>query len=124
MKKKSRRGFFFVRCHLTPLPAIFCFFWSGTRLETVFFILGGSSRSSDNDVAINKGQNDAWIIKVDSNGNIIWERTVGGSNIDFAYDITQLNDGSIIVTGDSTSNDGDILLNQGFTDLLLLKIED
>ena len=88
------------------------------------FILGGSSRSSDNDVAINKGQNDAWIIKVDSNGNIIWERTVGGSNIDFAYDITQLNDGSIIVTGDSTSNDGDILLNQGFTDLLLLKIED
>ncbi len=88
------------------------------------FIISGSSRSSDNDVAINKGQNDAWILKVDNNGNLQWERTVGGSNIDFAYGIAELSNGSVIAVGDTTSNDGDIEENKGFTDLLLIKIGD
>ncbi|RNC88471.1 MAG: hypothetical protein ED556_02250 [Winogradskyella sp.] len=86
------------------------------------FILSGSSRSSDGDVSENKGQNDAWAIKVDSNGDLQWEASVGGSNIDFAYGVTELNDRSIIVVGDTTSNDGDIDDNRGFTDLLLFKI--
>ncbi|MCA0131157.1 hypothetical protein [Winogradskyella alexanderae] len=87
------------------------------------FILAGSSRSSDVDVASNKGQNDAWVLKIDGNGEVIWERTIGGSNIDFAYDVAQLNDGSIIAVGDTTSDDGDIIVNKGFTDLLVIKIE-
>ncbi|WP_299115897.1 hypothetical protein [uncultured Winogradskyella sp.] len=86
------------------------------------FVLSGSSRSSDGDVSENKGQNDAWAVKVDGNGNLAWETSFGGSNIDFAYGITELNDQSIIVVGDTSSNDGDIEENKGFTDLLLLKI--
>lgn len=87
------------------------------------FILSGSSRSDDFDVFENKGQNDAWVLKVDNNGNLEWEITVGGSNIDFSYGVTELNDGSIIAVGDTTSSDGDIIENKGFTDLLLIKIE-
>ena len=52
-----------------------------------------------------------------------WEISVGGSNIDFAYSIAQLNNESIIAVGDSTSSDGDILENEGFTDLLVIKID-
>lgn len=85
------------------------------------FLLAGSSRSSDGDVSENKGQNDAWIVKVDNNGNLLWETTVGGSNIDFAYGVVQLVNKSIIAVGDSTSNDGDILDNKGFTDALVIK---
>ena len=88
------------------------------------FILSGSSRSSDLDVAENKGQNDAWILEVDDNGILLWEVTVGGSNIDFSYDVAQLNDGSIIGVGDSSSSDGDILFNKGFDDLLVIVLED
>lgn len=88
------------------------------------FILSGSSRSSDLDVSENKGQNDAWIIKVDISGNLEWETSIGGSEIDFSYGVTQLSNGSIIATGDSTSNDGDIIDNKGFSDLLIIKIED
>ena len=88
------------------------------------FLLSGSSRSSNIDVSENKGQNDAWVIKVDNNGTLLWETTIGGSHIDFAYDITQLNDLSIIVVGDTNSTDGDIIENKGFTDMLLVKIED
>ena len=87
------------------------------------FILSGSSRSNDIDVAENKGQNDAWVLKVDTSGNVTWETTIGGSNIDFAYGVAELNNGKIIAIGDSTSPDGDISENQGFTDLLLIKIE-
>ncbi|WP_411894089.1 hypothetical protein [Winogradskyella sp. A2] len=87
------------------------------------FLLSGSSRSNDFDVSTNKGQNDAWIIKVNANGEQLWERTIGGSNIDFAYDIAELNDGSIIAVGDTASNDGDILVNKGFSDLLIIKIQ-
>ncbi len=86
------------------------------------FLLAGSSRSNDMDVSNNQGQNDAWVLKVDTNGNLKWETTVGGSNIDFAYSITELNDGSVIAVGDSTSNNGDIIENKGFTDLLIIKI--
>ena len=92
------------------------------RSQDSGFFLAGSSRSSDGDVSKNKGQNDAWVIKVDANGDLQWETTVGGSNIDFAYGIAQLADNSIIAVGDSTSNDGDIIENKGFTDLLVIKI--
>ena len=87
------------------------------------FILAGSSRSNTIDVSENNGQNDAWILKVDDNGNLQWETTVGGSNIDFTYSIAELNDGKIIAVGDSTSSDGDIIQNKGFTDLLVIKID-
>lgn len=87
------------------------------------FLLAGSSRSSDGDVSENKGQNDAWILKVDNNGSLQWETTIGGSNIDFAYGIAELNDTTIIAVGDSTSSDGDIAENKGFTDLLITKID-
>jgi len=87
------------------------------------FLLAGSSRSDDVDVSENKGQNDAWALKVDSEGNLQWETTIGGSNIDFGYSIAELNDASIVLVGDSTSSDGDIIENKGFTDLLLIKID-
>ncbi len=86
------------------------------------FILTGSSRSNDRDVSENKGQNDAWVVKVDNNGNLIWEISVGGSNIDFAYGVTELNDASIIAVGDTSSNDGDIEENKGFKDMLIINI--
>lgn len=86
------------------------------------FIIAGSSRSSDGDVARNQGQNDAWIVKVDNNGQLIWETTTGGSEIDFAYDAVQLQNGTIIAVGETSSSNGDITENKGFTDLLIVKL--
>ena len=86
------------------------------------FLITGSSRSNDGDVSENKGQNDIWVVKTDANANIQWEISAGGSNIDFAYGITELNDQSVVAVGDTTSDDLDIAENKGFTDLLILKI--
>ncbi|WP_375241580.1 hypothetical protein [Lacinutrix sp.] len=87
------------------------------------FLVAGSSRSNDVDVSENKGQNDAWVVKIDSNGSIEWEKSVGGTNIDFAYGIVELNNKKVVVVGDTTSNDEDIIQNKGFTDLLIINIE-
>lgn len=87
------------------------------------FLLSGSSRSSDLGVLKNQGQNDAWILKVDANGNLIWQTTIGGSEIDFAYDAVQLNNGEVIAVGESNSSDGDFTENKGFTDAFVIKIK-
>jgi len=86
------------------------------------YIISGSSRSSDGDVTRNQGQNDAWIVKINEEGQLLWETTVGGSEIDFAYDAVQLPNGTIIAVGESGSANGDIIENKGFTDLLIIKL--
>jgi hypothetical protein len=55
-----------------------------------------------------RGNLDIWIIKVDRNGNKVWDKTLGGSEGDFLGDIILSPDGSILVggyTGSSISGD-------------------
>ena len=86
------------------------------------FLIAGSSRSLDNDFE-NKGQNDALILKIDKNGNLLWQKIFGGSEIDFLYDAVELNNKTIIAVGESSSSDQDILENKGFTDALIIQIK-
>jgi hypothetical protein len=86
------------------------------------FVIAGSSRSGDNDFT-NQGQNDALVLKIDAEGALEWQETIGGSEIDFLYDAIELNDKTIIAVGESSSSDGDISLNKGFSDALILQIK-
>ena len=85
------------------------------------FLIAGSSRSSDGDLRNNKGQNDALILKINSSGDLEWQKTIGGSEVDFFYGAAELTDGSVLAIGDTNSSNGDITENKGFTDLLILK---
>jgi len=87
------------------------------------FLISGSSRSNDGNLTSNKGQNDAWVLKIDSSGDIDWQQTIGGSEIDFFYDAVELNNQTIVAVGESSSSDENILGNKGFTDLLILKLK-
>ncbi|MGB4930939.1 MAG: T9SS type A sorting domain-containing protein [Chitinophagales bacterium] len=53
---------------------------------------------------IGNGSYDCWIIKINTDGDIIWENTIGGAGSDFPMDIQSLNDGSLIVAAQSDSN--------------------
>jgi hypothetical protein len=94
------------------------------KLASDGLLICGSSRSADGDLSQNKGQNDLWIMKLNFEGAMQWERSLGGTNIDFGYSACALNDGNIIAVGDTSSNDGDIPINKGFTDLLIVEIDD
>jgi hypothetical protein len=87
------------------------------------FLISGSSRSTNGNLTSNKGQNDAWVVKINSNGNLEWQKAIGGSEVDFFYDVVELNDQTIVAVGDSNSSNEDISENKGFTDLLILKLK-
>ena len=84
--------------------------------------IAGSSRSNDIDVATNNGQNDCWIAIVSSSGNIDQTFSVGGSDLDFLYDIYQTQNNELIAVGSSSSNDQDIVPNRGSSDVVFIKI--
>jgi len=46
---------------------------------------------------------DIFLIKTDASGNIIWAKTYGGTNWDWAYSVQQTSDGGYIVAGYTTS---------------------
>ena len=85
------------------------------------YIIAGNSRSSDIDLIRNKGQNDAWFFKIDSEGVLQSQASVGGSNIDLLMDVVALENGRIIAVGNSGSANLDIQENKGFTDLLIIE---
>ena len=72
--------------------------------------------------AISLNNYDYWIVKLNSNADIEWEKTYGGSNTDEAKSIQQTTDGGYIVAGSTFSNNGDITNNNGYTDAWILKL--
>jgi len=84
------------------------------------FLIAGNSRSSDGVFDINNGQNDALVMKINNSGYLEWQKTIGGTEVDFFNGVEELIDGSIVAVGDSSSSNGDIIENKGFTDLLIL----
>ncbi|MDR4951479.1 T9SS type A sorting domain-containing protein [Chryseobacterium sp. ES2] len=87
------------------------------------YIVAGNSMSNDGDVSGHHGQGDYWVIKLDSAGNIVWQKSLGGSNLDTAQSIRQTIDGGYIVAGSSNSNDGDITGYHGNYDFWIVKID-
>ncbi|MCE3007989.1 MAG: gliding motility-associated C-terminal domain-containing protein [Bacteroidetes bacterium] len=72
------------------------------------YILGGYS-ISDADIAGGKSENsrgdfDYWVLKLDANGNMQWDKTLGGSGADRLSSLQQTNDGGYILGGYSSSN--------------------
>ncbi len=50
-----------------------------------------------------RGQYDFYLIKIDENGNMIWEKTFGGKGSDYGYDICTTSDGKYVAVGISNS---------------------
>ncbi|KKP52881.1 MAG: hypothetical protein UR43_C0009G0013 [candidate division TM6 bacterium GW2011_GWF2_33_332] len=94
-------------------------------------LLAGSSRGDANPqggkMEAGRGNEDFWIVKMfaDTTGNIIWERTIGGANIDQATSIVEGNNQEITIAGVSSSNiSGEKSENcQGFEDIWVLKLD-
>lgn len=87
------------------------------------YIAVGESFSTDGEVSGNNGSLDAWLLKVDSNGEIEWENSFGGTDIDFAFSVIEDTDGGFVFVGGSFSADGDINSNQGEADAWVLKVD-
>lgn len=56
------------------------------------YIIGGYTFSNDGDVTGNHGQKDAWVIKIDTLGNLVWKKILGTAGDD---EIVEMMNGSI-----------------------------
>jgi hypothetical protein len=86
------------------------------------YILVGSSESEDFDISDSKGTYDYWAVKLDPQGELVWSRSYGGSEIDSAYDIVPTQDGNYLIIGDARSQDQQVSNNYGNADMWLIKI--
>ncbi|MEM1321864.1 MAG: hypothetical protein AAGG75_16510, partial [Bacteroidota bacterium] len=69
------------------------------------YILGGWSQSDigGHKTESNRGGSDFWIIKTDSNGNLQWDKTIGGDDKDELRSISQNSKGTYVLGGYSAS---------------------
>ncbi len=87
------------------------------------YIIGGYSESSDQNITNNIGDIDFWILKIDTDGNILWDKSYGGLQYDFLNSIIKTQDGGFAICGYSASTSGDFLQNYGDFDAWVLKID-
>jgi hypothetical protein len=91
------------------------------------YIVAGYSWSKDHDVTQNHGQSDYWVVRLNSSGSIVWQKSYGGSKADAAYSIRPVYYGGIngfIVAGYTYSNDDDVTQNHGLSDYWVVELND
>jgi hypothetical protein len=86
------------------------------------YILAGETSSNNLNVSGNHGDVDCWVVKLDPNGNIQWQKCLGGSYWDEASSVQQTTDGGYIVAGRAGSTDGDITGHHGSFDYWAVKL--
>lgn len=85
------------------------------------YVVGGNSDSGGL-VNNNHGEQDFWVVKVNSAGTIEWNNSYGGSSFENMRGMAQTASGGFILTGTTTSSDGDITSSLGSTDLWTIEI--
>ena len=86
------------------------------------FILVGTSESQDEDIKNPNGGYDIWVIKIDKNGKLLWEKSIGGTEYDSGKSVMELPSGDILVLGSTYSKNGNILDASGSSDIILSKL--
>lgn len=84
----------------------------------------GFSKSTDGDINDKTtAVNDYWLLKLDAEGNLQWNKTYGGSKDDRGQSLVQTKDGGYALTGYAMSDDGDGSNNEGFHDNWIVKVD-
>jgi Secretion system C-terminal sorting domain len=89
-----------------------------------YIVAGCSYATNDGNVTGNHGGYDFWIIKLDVSGNLLWQKSFGGSNIDQARSVQTTSDGGYVVAGYSNSTNGDAAVTHGVAlDYWVIKLD-
>jgi uncharacterized repeat protein (TIGR02543 family)/uncharacterized delta-60 repeat protein len=86
-------------------------FYSIHQTNDEGYVVAGSTKS------YGAGDSDFWVFKLSSIGEIEWQKTYGGINVDFLYSIHQSSDEGYIITGDTKS------FSAGDSDIWVLKLD-
>ena len=96
------------------------------------YIFTGGAYSNDGDVSGHHGptgeggKSDIWVVKIDTLGEIIWQKCLGGTGQDAPSAIFTNENGDIVIFGDTSSSDGDVSgnnSNPGNNDVWIAKLD-
>ena len=87
------------------------------------YIMAGFTYSVDGEISGNYGNMDFWVVKADKSGNLIWQKNLGGTDVDNAYSIIQTFDTSFVVLGWTKSSDHDVTSSHGQADFWVAKLK-
>jgi gliding motility-associated-like protein len=93
-----------------------------TKANDGTLTLAGYTTSNDGDVSGARGSQDYWIVNISTNGNLNWQKVLGGSDADYANTILTDSDGGFIAGGISYSSDGDVMNPLGEGDYWIVKL--
>ena len=98
--------------------------WGNSVVQTVDggFIVAGHSSSNEGDVSGNHGGSDMWAVKLNGNGDLQWQKCMGGTEAEQSHALDLTMDGGVIVAGFTSSNNGDVSGNHGSNDMWLVKL--
>lgn len=86
------------------------------------YIVAASTNSNDGDISFSQLRTDVWILKLNSKGDIEWQKNYGGKGDDEVSTIIATRDGGYLFGGKTNSKDGDVTANRGADDGWLVKI--
>jgi hypothetical protein len=72
-------------------------FWGVAGVGDGGFVVVGESKS------FGAGGADVWVMRLDGNGNPLWEKTYGGTGDDRAWSVVEMDDGNLAVLGNTAS---------------------
>lgn len=91
------------------------------------YLLGGTSISGQNGdrTQSSRGGSDVWVVKIDANGKLLWDKRFGGSGTDGLTNLIATNDGNFLLSGITGSDlEGDVSeASRGGVDYWIVKID-
>lgn len=85
------------------------------------FLVVGNSKSNDQWVGHNEGENDIWLFQIEEGGNLVWETSFGGAGMDFGRDLIRLPSNDFLILGETESTLFYDRPTSGISDVVLIK---
>jgi hypothetical protein len=88
------------------------------------YMVAASTSSINGDLfgQANHGGSDCWLFKINGNGDILWQKTYGGSQGEGASGVFETPGGDYVFSSTTSSNDGNVSGNHGYVDTWVVKI--
>lgn len=87
------------------------------------YIVSGATVSNDGDVTGHIAGFDFWVFEIDPQGNLLWQKPLGGTEEDISYSALLNSNNQIVLAGQSNSNNVDVSGNHGGTDIWLAVLQ-
>jgi hypothetical protein len=86
------------------------------------YLIVGRSNSTDGDKTNSIGNFDAWVVHINDHGELLWQKSFGGTDFDAATAIHKTRNGNFVIAGNTRGSQGESL-NNGENDYWLFEID-